>query len=357
MRKYLFLAVLILAPMVLAGCSLTPAAPANTPPPPPNPNNSLWTSTDAGKTWINNFPLNQKVDISKVDVLSLAVNPFDAKNVFVGLKGAGILKTDNGGQDWSYLNFQSEKVYGLDIDPKDGRIIYASGVWQKRGKIFKSTDSGENWVEIYTTPANGPLVISLVIDKRSPNIIYATTSDNQVIKSTDTGVSWKNIYTSSSPVLKVAIDRLDSNLIYMATQSGIIFRSKDGGKKFEDLSSQSQRDKKSQNIREVTVIETDPSNSGWLYAVGRAGMLKSSDAGKTWSKIEILNNPQNFPVKTLAVNPANSKELIYGAAQAAYRSVDGGVNWSTFQFDLAKNVNVIKYSNLDPTQLYLGFSK
>lgn len=352
MKKYLFLAALVVAPLVLAGCSLTPTPAENTPPPPPNPNNSIWTSIDSGKTWINNFPLNQKVDISGVEVISLVVNPFDAKNVFVGLKGAGILKTDNGGLDWSYLKFQSEKVYGLDIDPKDGRIIYASGVWQKRGKIFKSTDSGENWTEIYTTASNGPLIISLVIDKRNSNVIYATTSDQQVIKSSDAGTSWKNIFSATSPVTKIAIDKSNSDVIFGLTLSGSILRSQDGGKKFEDITSKfSTVARSNQNLG---VLETD---QNFVYVAGGAGMYRSKDAGKNWEKIEILNNPQNFPVRSLAINPTNPRELVYGAAQAAYRSLDGGANWSTFQFNIAKNISVIKYSNVDPNILYLGFRK
>jgi len=353
--KKLLLLTLILAPLFLVGCSIAPSTSTTTTPALSNPNNSIWTSVDSGKTWVNNYPSGKKVDISSVDVLSAAINPFDAKNAYVGLRGQGILKTDDGGQNWDYLNFQSQKVYGLDIDPTDRRIMYASGVWQERGKIFKSTDAGANWTEIYTAASNGPLVISLVIDKKNPSIIYATTSDNQVIKTNDKGTSWKNILTADSPVLEIAIDKSDGNLIYAVTQRGIVFRSKDGGKTFEDLSRQKSED--SQIIKDVAVIETDPNNGGWLYAAGKDGMFRSKDAGKTWEKIEILSNPQNFPVKTMAINPANSKEIIYGAAQAAYRSLDGGISWSTFQFSTTKSIRVIKYFTADPTNLYLGFSK
>lgn len=354
--KKLLLLTLILTPLFLAGCSVAPSTPAASTAPTSNPNNSIWMSVDSGITWENNYLIGKKVDISSVDVLSVAINPFDAKNVYVGLRGPGILKTEDGGQNWDYLNFQSQKVYGLDVDPTDGRVIYASGVWKERGKIFKSSDAGANWTEIYTTASNGPLVISLLIDKKNPNIVYATTSDNQVIKTTDGGTSWKNILVSDSPVLKVAIDRADDNLIYALTQQrGAIFKSRDGGKAFEDLSKQ--KDEDSQIIQDVAIIETDPGNSGWLYAAGKNGLFLSKNAGKSWEKIEILSNPQNFPVKAVAINPKNPKEIIYGAAQAAYRSLDGGVSWSTSQFNISKSINVIKYSNADPTNLYLGFSK
>lgn len=354
MKKIAISAIILVSAVILSGCSLAPTA-SKTSAPVANPNNSIWASFDSGKTWLNNFLPNGKVDISGVDVLSMAINHLDAKNVFVGTRGGGILKTDNGGDNWEYLNFQPEKVYGLDIDPRDGKTIYASGVWQKRGKIYKSTDAGVKWEEIYTAAANGPLVISLIIDKKNPNTVYATTSDNQIIKTTDGGISWGNIFTATSPVLDVVIDSGNSSLIYAIAQNGDLLRSRDAGKKFEDLSRRTGSDSKI-NVN-FDLIEADPANSSWLYAAGQGGLFRSKDAGDNWEKIEILNIPQTFPVKALAINPINSREIVYGAAQTTYRSLDGGSNWETFQFNVSKTVRVIKYAPSDSTNLYLGFSK
>lgn len=354
MKKIIISLIILVSATVLSGCSLLSTT-SKTTAPVANPNNSVWASFDSGKTWLNNFLPNGKTDISGADVLSIAINPFDAKNVFVGTRGGGILKTDNGGDNWEYLNFQPEKVYGLDIDSRDGKIIYASGVWQKRGKIYKSLNAGEKWEEIYTAASAGPLVISLAVDKRNPNIVYVTTSDNQIIKTTDGGTSWGNIFTATSPVLDVAIDSGNSNLIYAITQSGDLMRSQDAGKKFENLSRQIGSVMKI-NIN-FNIIETDPANSNWIYASGQEGLFRSKDAGDNWEKIEILSNPQTFPLKALAINPKNSREIVYGAAQAAYRSLDGGSNWETFQFNVSKTVRVIKYAPSDSTNLYLGFSK
>lgn len=354
MKKIVLGLTIIALSLVLAGCSLAPTSSTNPAAPVANPDNSIWASFDSGKTWQNNFlPNSAKTDIAAADVLSIAVNPFDAKNVFVGLRGAGILKTDNGGQDWSYMNFQSEKVYGLGISPLDGKVIYATGVWQKRGKIFKSVDAGATWTEIYTAASAGPLAISLTIDKKNPKVIYATTSDNQILKTVDEGVSWKNTLEASSPVLKIAIDSSNSQLLYAVTQNGEILRSKDAGVNFEDLTKQMS----DAQMNETSILETDPLNGNWVYVAGQSGLFRSKDAGNTWEKIKILSNPETFPVKALAISPKNSKEIIYGAAQAAYRSIDGGASWETFQFNIAKSVNAIKYAGADPTNLYLGFSK
>jgi photosystem II stability/assembly factor-like uncharacterized protein len=253
------------------------------------------------------------------------------------------------------LAFQSQKVFGLDFDPLDGKIIYASGVWQGRGKIFKSFDSGAKWEEIYTAPADGPLVISLKVDKKNGNIVYVSTSDNQVLKSLDGGKSWKNIFVAPNPVLKVAIDRANSDLVYVLTQGRGVFRSRNGGQDFEEISRQFFQAFK--GVQDVSVLETDPTSGNAVYLAGAAGIMRSKDAGNTWEKMEILNDPQKFPVRAIAINPSNGREIIYGAAQAVYRSSDGGESWVTSQFDVSRMVNVLKHADAQPSVVYLGLSK
>lgn len=349
MKKYLSLFSILIFPLFLAGCGTN--SPLTTAP----AGSSIWKSSDAGKTWEAKNKTAEKINLDAIDVLSLAVNPSDSQNILVGTAKDGILKSDDGGENWSLLNFQSQKVYGLAIDPIDGRMIYASGVWQNRGKLFKSLDSGQNWQEIYTSPSNGPLIISLTVDKINSNILYATTSDNQVLKSEDAGTSWKNIYQAQGPVLKVAVDNVNDNIIYFNVMGGSIFRSKNKGAAGEDISrAVSMAEGSGQG---VDIIETDPQNANWVYAAGKIGILRSKDAGNTWEKISTLNDPQAFPVKALAVNPKNSTEIMYGAAQTVYKSLDGGANWITSQFQTARTINVLKYDPADPNVIYMGLRK
>lgn len=349
MKKMLSIGALLLAVAVLTGCSAAsnPSSTAST-------TSSIWKSADGGKTWTVKVKTNNKIDISAVDVLSVAINPYDPKNVLVGTAKNGILVTTDGGDNWSSLKFQSEKVYGLAIDHIDGRIVYASGVWQGRGKIFKSLDSGQTWQEIYTTPASGPLVISLVLDEKNSGVVYATTSDDQVMKSVDGGQSWKNIYQAQSPVLSMAIDSGNDNLIYMVLQGGGILRSHDGGNTFEDISRSVFS--VATTSQGTSVVTADPNNSNTVYVAGQIGILRSKDGGNTWGRLKLLSDSQSFPVKALAINPSNSNELIYGAAQATYKSSDGGISWTTSQFETSKTINILKYSPGESGVIYMGLS-
>ncbi len=325
----------------------------------------VWKSADGGKTWEAKNKVNKKPRAADPNILSLAINPQNSNQIYAGLKSGGIMKTENGGEVWEFSEiFTSEKVYGLALDPIEPRIIYASAVYQGRGKIFKSEDAGISWREIYTSAADGPLVISLTIDKRNRNAVYATTSDSAMIKSFDGGQTWKNIFEGKSPILKTAIDSADGNLLYFVLQGGGIWRSRKAGESFEDITGNISkkgaegvaRENKSLSGRGFDFIITDPNNSGWLYLSGSGGIIRSRDAGDNWEAVSALNDPQSFPIKCLAINPADSNRILYGASQAAYKSDNAGENWSTFQFDTKKRIRIMEFDPNNPNMVYLGFS-
>jgi len=349
MRKIKLSVLAIVISFVLSGCSISNLS-SNS-----KGLGSIWKSVDGGKTWEVKNKIDEKTSIPQVDVLNIAINRNDPKNVYIGTQNGILLATTNGGDTWKKLNFTSTKIYGLDIDPLDGKIVYASGLWNKRGKIFKSLDGGENWKEVFTTPAEGPLVVSLIVNKQNSKELYASISDGQIIKSQDAGESWKNIYTDRSPITKISLDAKNDKLIYAVTLAGEIFRSKDAGQTFEDISKNTKDILKSK--LDFSNVETDPQNENWVYASGVFGMIVSKDGGEKWQAIlSIMNNSKDFPIKTIAINPLNSKEISYGASMAVYKSVDEGNSWMTSQFESGKTIKVLKYDPVDPNTLYVGFS-
>ena len=314
---------------------------------------SIWISHDAGKKWEASATATNKPSVTDINPLSLVFDSNDANVAYAGLRAGGIIKTKDGGASWEFLPFKTEKVYGLALDPRDTRIIYASTVFNGRGKIAKSLDSGMTWNEIYTFATNGPLVVYLAADKRNAGTIYASTSDNQIIKSTDGGTAWKNVFEAPSPVIKISLDAVDSRLVYLLTKNGEIYFSRNAGDTFESLT---------QKITLTgmlgsgfSVMETDPVKANGLYLAGKTGIIRTKDAGNTWEEIVTLNNPENSPVGALAINPNNSNELIYGALQATYASIDGGKTWTTAQFDLEKVINNLKYNPANPQTIFASF--
>lgn len=356
--KKIFLSTVVLAILIFTGCSLAPNSTTQNQIKTFTLSASVWKSTDGGKTWEVKNKGEGTANATAVDVLSFAINPYDSQNVYVGLRKGGILETTNGGDTWRFINnFQSEKVYGLVLSPDDGRTLYASGVWQGKGKMFKTTDQGETWKEIYTSPQKGPLIISLAIDKKNPQVLYATTSEKEALKSTDGGESWKNIHLADDPILKIAIDVQDSKLLYSITNSGIVYRSKDAGEIFEKINEKIDKNFFGFGSNHFSVLRADPSIGGKVYLAGSGGIVTSQDGGENWKKVLSLNNPESFPIATLAVSFKNPQEIVYGSLEAAYASLDGGTNWTTFQFDNKMKTNVLEFDPNSADVLYLGFSE
>jgi photosystem II stability/assembly factor-like uncharacterized protein len=347
MRRYLITAFSVISLVFLSGCSSVSTGGAKS--------GSIWKSGDSGKTWeVKNQTGDQKT-LPAVDILSIVFSPTDKNKILFGTVAHGIIKTDDGGESFESTSFTTGKVYGLLIDPRDENIIYASSIVGKRGKIWKSTDGGKNWKEIYTVPANGPLIVSMLIDRNNSRIVYASTSDRQMIKTADGGETWRSLLTGIGPAVKLAMDRTDSNLIYFMTHDGKIYRSKDAGTTFEDITKKITGNPALRG--NIGVMEVDPSFDKGIYLAGQMGVIRSRDGGETWEKIVTLNNPQNFPITALAVNLTNAQEIIVAVAQATYRTVDGGQTWATYQFNYPKAIKFLKYSPLEPGTVFLGFKK
>lgn len=347
MKKYLSIALLTISLAVLSGCSSMPNIDSAS-------TGSIWKTENDGVTWEVKNQSGAKKTVPLADVLSIAVSPFDPNVALFGTRSNGIIKTEDGGESLETTNFTSAKVYGLEISPIDKDTIYASGVVSGRGKIFKSADFGKNWDEIYTSAANGPLVISLEIDRNNPDVIFITTNDNQLIKTSDGGRTWKNLFMAPSPILKTAVNRGDSSFVYFITDGSKVYRSKNGGESPEDISKQALTGIKGQI--QINALITDPYNPGWVYIGGSMGILRSKNFGDTWEKIGILNDPNRFPVKTIVISPVNPQDIIYSAAQAVYKSTDDGIHWATSQLVSSQFINVMKYSSSNTNIIYLGLS-
>ena len=103
----------------------------------------------------------------------------------------------------------------------------------------------------------------------------------------------------------------------------------------------------------VYSLVADPYLGGVVY-VGTGGGIFRRNGSDGWSSMNIIESSKAFPIRSIAVNPKNSKEIMYSSAKAVYKSVDSGARWSTFQLDTSKEISVIKYDVMDPIKMYAG---
>ncbi|MDI6778306.1 MAG: YCF48-related protein [Patescibacteria group bacterium] len=325
----------------------------------------IYRSDDGGKSFSPKNKAENNKTINAVDVLSLAINPRNSQEVYIGTKASGLFKTEDAGELWKQIKVSDvtpAKIYSLALDRFNPKTVFAAAVLGSRGKIMKSHDGGETWKETYTEPADGSLVLSLAIDPQNSQNIFAGTDQGQIIFSQDSGETWQSVFWTreGKAVYKIAFDNFDSNVAYFVIfQSGVL-RTLDEGKNFEELKQKTDSIgsfEMGQSLQNPVSIKTDPSRDGWVYVGTSDGLLRSKDKGDNWEIVKTLNKTKDFDVRSIDINPTNSDELICTAAQTFYKSNDGGVNWLAIQSGSNRTLEVVWYDPQNADVIFAGLNK
>ncbi len=350
LKKIFLTTVLFFAAVLFSGCSLSTATKTVSN---PMADATVIKSVDGGISWQPKIKIDDKKTIAGVDVLSMAVDPLDPNVIYVGTQSNGLFVSKDKAETWARVPF-ADKAYNVIFDPQDHNIMYASGVFKGRAKIFKRLLEGEEWKEIYTEPADGTVISSLAINKVNSQILFAGTSDGVIIKTTDGGLTWTNMKKADGPVTGIVFDSAnDWHLFFLVFQTGVL-ETKDGGKTIEDIS---QKMDTIQRTTTVYSIAADPNVGGLVYVGTGSGIFEKNSSGDAWKQLNIIESSKAFPIRAIVINPLNSREIMYASAQAIYKSTDGGAAWSTFQLNTAKEISVLKYDKTAPLNIYAGLRK
>ena len=160
-----------------------------------------------------------------------------------------------------------------------------AGVWRK------STDGGSSWIASNTGLTNF-FVLSLAIDPLTPATIYAGALENPgynwtgaVFKSIDGGGTWTELGLRDY-ISELLIDPQNSNIIY-AANSGRVLKSTDAGDSWSPLNGLPT------GLYSITM---DSTSSTTLHVTTRRGVFTTTDGGETWSNIDVDFTPIAFAV-------------------------------------------------------------
>lgn len=194
---------------------------------------------------------------------------------------------------WSNISPSGGWVSSIKYHPSNEGEVWASG--DDSSGIYKSTNGGNSWRLIDSTPANHS-TYSIVFDPTDADIIYAPNHFGRgILKSTNGGSSW-SVYTSGLPstqseeqrVFDLAILPSNNQIVLAATGSGV-YRSINGGQSFSKVSSSTFDAETVTFFTSITVGSNSHIYLGSGMIPGTATLkgrvYKSTDMGVTWSEI------------------------------------------------------------------------
>jgi len=289
----------------------------------------IFKSEDRGMSW--RFLHQSGIDYS----YSIAVHPEDPNTVFSGYNSkpfqdwAMVRRSTDGGNTWdTSLHVDgAESITSVVFDPFDRETLYAGSTGSNGGKIYKSTDGGDDWFElnerfIMNTVWGQP---QLITDSNDPSIAYVATWLAGTWKTTDAGSNWTLLENAPISATSLSLNALNSNVIYLSDRtSPKLYKSIDAGHTWEVLA-----DFSHDGAFLVNRVLAD-GDTVYMATFGpgiHGGKLyKSLDAGENWKDIT-GNLPRS--VLDIAIDPNNPDNLyvtthIFGA----YKSMNGGESWT-----------------------------
>ena len=206
-----------------------------------SPGMGVMKSIDGGNSW---FFVNDGIE--DLTVGDIAVDPNNS-NMVIAATSDGIYRSLDAGVTWQ-IESNSLNYKEIEFKPGDSEVIYATG----NGRFYRSGNNGESWQYINDGITQGTRMV-IATTAADPNVVYvlraSTTSFLGFYKSTDSGENFVEMSDSPNILnwsasgegtggqawydLCLAADQLDPNTVYVG---GIrMKKSTDGGSTWLDI--------------------------------------------------------------------------------------------------------------------------
>jgi len=285
--------------------------------------------------------------------------------------GYGMYKSVDAGKTWKEIGLKNSRhIARLRIHPKNPDLVYAAVMGdlykstEERG-VYRSNDGGKTWQRVLFANKDAGAV-DLILDPNNPRILYASTwrirrtpysmesggEGSGLWKSTDGGDNWMEI-TSNKGLPKgvwgisgVTVSPVNSNRVWaiIENKNGGVFRSDDAGETWKKLNSE-------RSLRQrawyYTRIYADTQNEDMVYVLN-VRYHRSKDGGNTFEEFNAPHGDHH----DLWIAPEDNQRMVMGDDGGAQVSFDGGENWSTYYNQPTAQFYRVTTDNHFPYRIY-----
>lgn len=290
-------------------------------------------------------------------ITDIELHPTNDRVIFAGTAGGGVWKSSNGGATFNPIfDDYCQSIGAVEIDPSnpDNVIWVGTGETWTRNSVsvgdglYKTVDGGTNWKKVGFEKSER--IAGIQVNPKNPNEIYVAVlgplwSDSEergLYKTTDGGATWNKILyvNQTTGCSDLTLDPKDPNIVYASfwefrrqpwsfSSGGLnsaLYKSTDAGKTFTKIHNGFPKGQLGR-----LAIAVAPSNSNILYTVIESeqdkdkGLYRSDDAGASWKQ---LNNDFGIVVRPfyfsrIEVDPRNP-DVVVKAGLSGSISRDGG---------------------------------
>jgi photosystem II stability/assembly factor-like uncharacterized protein len=199
---------------------------------------------------------------------------------------------------WQQTSLDTGQIRNITL--KGTNIFAGESInYGSSGKVFLSTDEGNNWTDVFSAPRG---VMSIA---ESGTNIYAGTYGGGIFLSDDNGGNWTPLTAGPNNVTVLAA--VGTN-IFAGTDASL-FYSLDNGTSWNPS-----------NVYMYDVLSLDISGVNVFAGTHLVGVFLSNDNGTTWNSKGLTNQD----ICSLVSNATN---LFAGTGDTIYLSNDLGTNW------------------------------
>lgn len=249
---------------------------------------------------------------------------------------SGSYQTPRWKQLMNWIPVEQAHLWGCDgigLNPQNDKEVYAllgsASYYGKPYGLYKSSDRGENWTQLYETKCRGnenlrwvgePIAVQPV---GKGSIVIVGTRFDGVIRSEDGGATWNKVTSipadpDGNGVRCVVFNPQNPSIVY-ALDQWCVWRSEDAGKTFGEIMR-----KDGLQLRKAVVT-----TSGICYMTTNDG-LYFCDSESFPERLYSFN--KKVDLNALSVDIQDSLHLVVaeqkgGFDNKIYRTVDGGKSW------------------------------
>ena len=299
----------------------------------------ILKSTDSGNTWDTtslSYNVSQENSVNKV-----IINPNNPDSVYA-VTNSNIMISTDAGVNWQIMYGAGFRWRDIEFKPGNPSTIYAAKQLNGGSNIYRTIDGGANWSKINNGGASSGKYRPLIaVTPSNPDVIYALYSAadyslHGLYKSSDSGDNW--VLQSNSPNilgrdtdgtstggqswydLSLAVSTNDENLLYVG---GInLWKTTDGGQSWTINASSGNSSNYSYMHVDQHAAEFNPLTHV-AYAGNDGGIYKYMENLDEW--VDISDGLEISQFYRLGLSKSNTEKLVAGAQDNGTEMLTNGV--------------------------------